>query len=68
MAIVSFEIDLNQSSTTWEERMAQLAAIPEVPYDEIDLSEIPELTEERFARMRPFRQVLAELREKRSAT
>jgi hypothetical protein len=45
MAIVSFEVDLKQDDTTWEMRKAQLAAMPEVPYSQIDLSDIPEVTD-----------------------
>jgi hypothetical protein len=39
--------------------------LEEMPDSEIDCSDIPELTEERFARMRPFQEVLTELREQK---
>jgi hypothetical protein len=38
MPIVSFEVELKPDDVTWEERKARLAAMPEVPESEIDLS------------------------------
>jgi hypothetical protein len=68
MAIVSSEFELKLDDVTWEERKAQLAALPEVTDRKIDCSDIPELTEEEFALMRPFHEVLAELRERNKQT
>jgi hypothetical protein len=61
MAIVSFEVDLKPDNTTWEERKAQLLALPKAPEDKIVYDDdVPKLTEEQLARFRPFREVMAE--------
>lgn len=62
MGIVSFEFDLDNPPPVTKESLARLKALDEMPDDEIDCSDIPELTDEQFARMRPFREVVAEFR------
>ncbi|MCL1892606.1 MAG: hypothetical protein FWG02_00015 [Holophagaceae bacterium] len=60
MGIVSYDLD-NLPPLT-EEQQARLDALAAMPDDEIDCSDIPEATEEQLARMRPFREVVAEFR------
>ena len=69
MGIVSF--DLNNLPPIPEEEKAHYDAMAEaqrtgVLNQQIDCSDIPEITEEQFARMRPFREVVAELRAQRA--
>jgi hypothetical protein len=64
MTIVNCEVDLRPRDITWEETKALLAGVPEPAEKKIDYSDIPQLTEERFARMRPFQELRAELRSK----
>jgi len=68
MTIVSFRQDELAKMTP--ERKARLKALEEMPDSKIDYSDIPELTEERFTRMRPFFEVVAEQRanKKQAAT
>jgi ribosomal protein S21 len=60
MTIVSSKENENIEMTP--ERLARLNALANMPDSEIDYSEIPPMTEEELARMRPFREVMAELR------
>jgi hypothetical protein len=60
MTIVSFREDELPEITPEQE--AEIKALAEMPDSEIDFSDIPKLTEERFARMRPFREVMSERR------
>jgi len=63
MAIVSYRRDEIPPIT--EERKAQLRALAARPDSEIDTSDIPELTDEQLARMRPGHEVMAEWRERK---
>ena len=58
MAIVSYRRDEIPPMT--EEHKAELRALALRPDSEIDTSDIPELTDEQLARMRPRREILAE--------
>jgi len=66
MTIVSFRQDELAKMTP--ERETRLKALEDMPDSEIDCSDIPELTEERFARMRPFVEVMAERRARKKQT
>jgi hypothetical protein len=66
MGIVSNDLD-NLPPLT-EEAKARLDALAALPDSEIDCSDIPEATEEQLARMRPFREVVAELKARQKAT
>jgi hypothetical protein len=70
MATVSFELDLDNPPTLTDEQRARLDELAAMPDSEIDFSDIPKATEEQLARMRPFREVLAEFRarQKQAAT
>jgi hypothetical protein len=57
--MVRYTLDPNQPLT--EDQKAELARLADMPDSEIDFSDIPELTEEDFKRMRPFREAHPEL-------
>jgi len=66
MAIVRY--DWNEIPPLTEERKAELLALAERPDEEIDYSDIPELTDEELERMRPFQEVLSEWRARQKHT
>jgi hypothetical protein len=45
MTAARFEAEPRMQDVTWEERKAQLAAMPIVPDDQIDFSDLPEVTD-----------------------
>ena len=49
------------------ERMAELEVVCNKPDSRIDLSDIPEMTDEQLASLRPFAQVVDELKAERAA-
>ena len=53
MAIVRYTIDTLPRIT--EEEMAAMRVLADMPDDEIDCSDIPEMTEEELAQFRPAR-------------
>jgi hypothetical protein len=66
MAIVSFRRD--EIPPLSDADKAELRALAARPDSEIDTVDIPELTDEQLARMRPGYEVMAEWREKQVAT
>ncbi|MCL1909102.1 MAG: hypothetical protein FWG12_07035 [Holophagaceae bacterium] len=60
MGTVSYDLDNLPPLTEQDKR--ELDALAAMPDDEIDCSDIPEATEEQLARMRPFREVVAEFK------
>jgi hypothetical protein len=50
MRTIQIETSDTPNTVTWEERLAQLRALDELPDPEIDYSDIPRLTEDDFAR------------------
>ncbi|MCL1894617.1 MAG: hypothetical protein FWG02_10390 [Holophagaceae bacterium] len=71
MGIVSFELDLDgPPPLLTDQDRKELDALAAMPDDEIDCSDLPELTEEQMknVRFRSFREVVAEIKARQKAT
>ena len=52
----------NENIEMTPERLARLNALANMPDSQIDFSDIPRMTHEELLAMRPFREVMAELK------